>query len=516
MNSTVTNQAAGFDEKLRSFISAARVAQSRWAAQPVGKRLIIFRKLRALIAKEALRLAGTSADLRRRPLIESLKVELLPLAEACRFLESEAVNLLAPRRLSPWPRPLWLAGVATEIHREPLGVVLIIGPRNYPLLLPGVQLLQALAAGNAVLIKPAPGCSEPMRCLLEMFVAAGLDPSLATLLPETTEAAQTALASDIDKVVFTGSATTGEKILAQLAPRLISATMELSGSDAVLVRADADLDLTVRALTFGLCLNAGETCMAPRRVFVARSLATELEGRLARALSSPGSQPVAAQTSRLENQSLTSPAATTVNSTVSARLLPLIEEALGAGAHFVVGAVNNDGTIRAPVVLAGVSPSFRLLREDVFAPVLSLVTVGDDEEAVAHANDCPYALGASIFTKDEEAGQRLAVRLNAGVVSVNDVIVPTGDARVPFGGRARSGFGVTRGAEGLLELTAPKVVTISRSKFRPALEEPQPGDEVLFSSYLQLTHGIGWKNRAQALLQLLRQLASRRKPANKL
>ena len=149
-------------------------------------------------------------------------------------------------------------------------------------------------------------------------------------------------------------------------------------------------------------------------------------------------------------------------------------------------------------------PRRALLREDIFAPVLALVTVADDHEAVLRANDCPFALAASIFSRDESAARLLAARINAGAVTINDLIIPTADARLPFGGRARSGFGVTRGAEGLLELTAPKVVTVSRGKFRPAFDSPQPGDEALFNAYLRLAHGRGLKSRWAALVALIR------------
>jgi delta 1-pyrroline-5-carboxylate dehydrogenase len=163
-------------------------------------------------------------------------------------------------------------------------------------------------------------------------------------------------------------------------------------------------------------------------------------------------------------------------------------------------------------MLAGVDPSARLLREDVFAPVLSLVTVSDDSEAIARANDCPYALGASVFTRDKSTGRAIAARLNTGIVSLNDLIVPSADARLPFGGRKRSGFGVTRGAEGLLELTTPKVVTVSRSKFRPAFEPTHPKDEALFRAYLELTHGRGLGQRARAFVAFFKSLSGRTKP----
>jgi delta 1-pyrroline-5-carboxylate dehydrogenase len=143
--------------------------------------------------------------------------------------------------------------------------------------------------------------------------------------------------------------------------------------------------------------------------------------------------------------------------------------------------------------------------------VLALVTVHDDAEAIARTNDCPYALGASIFSRDESAARAISVSVNAGVVSINDLIIPTADARIPFGGRRRSGFGVTRGAEGLLELTAPKVVTVSRGKFRPAFEPPHPKDEAMFRAYLELTHRRGLGRRARALVALGKSLSGRTK-----
>ena len=439
-----------------------------------------------------MRLAEASASERQRPALESLTAEVLPLAEACRFLERHAENILASKRLGKRGRPLWLAGIQTEIQRAPLGVVLIIGPANYPLLLPGVQLIQALVAGNAVLLKPGHGGTSAARALHELIVRAGFDSQLAALLPDTSEAARTAIFARPDKVLFTGSAATGERILAQLAPHLIPATMELSGCDAVIVRDDADLDLAVKALAFGLTLNAGATCMSPKRVFVHRRLATELEGRLANIFrrARPDGQTLLPQASR-------------------EKLRPLLDEALANGAHLIAGEIHGTGAIVAPIILAGVSPDSRLLREDVFAPLLSILTVADDLEAILRTNDCPYALTASIFSRDESRAHVLASSIRAGVVTINDLILPTADARLPFGGRARSGFGVTRGAEGLLELTTPKAVTVSRARFRPVFDPSQPGDLEMFEAYLRFAHGGGLKARWTALVSLIKTIFRR-------
>lgn len=482
-------------------MTCARVALTRWSGTPLAHRLKLVRKLRQLLAEHAMQLAEASASARQRPALESMTAEVLPLAEACRFLERNAQKILAPRCLGRRGLPLWLAGVRSEIHREPFGVVLIIGPGNYPLLLPGVQMIQALVAGNAVLLKPGAGGTPAANALCELIARAGFDSQLVTLLPETSEAARTAILARPDKIVFTGSAATGEKILAQLAPLLIPATMELSGCDAVIIRDDADLDLTVKALVFGLTLNAGATCMSPKRVFVHRSLATELEGRLANAFRH--NRPEEAQFSTRENQSFLPSAASTT-------LKVLLEDALARGAHFIAGGVQDNNAISGPIILAGVSPASRLLREDIFAPVLSIVTVANDHEAILRANHCPFALTASVFSRSEDAARSLATQVSAGAVTINDLILPTADARLPFGGRNRSGFGVTRGAEGLLELTTTKVVTMSRAQFRPAFERPRTEDGKLFEAYLKLTHGHGIKTRWTALVSLIKTISGQR------
>ncbi len=491
-------------------MTSARMAQARWLRTPVVRRLKLVRRLRQLIAENAAQLAEASAAARQRPVLESLTAEVLPLAEACRFLERHAEKILDTQRLGNHGRPLWLTGVRSEIHRAPFGVVLIIGPGNYPLLLPGVQLIQALVAGNAVLLKPGSGGTAAAQALVELMVRAGFDPQLVSVLPESVEAVRAAIGARPDKVLFTGSAATGEKILAQLAPHLIPATMELSGSDAVIIRADADLDLAVKALAFGLTLNNGATCLSPKRVFVHRSVATELEGRLANVFRSsrreeaPFNFRFPISDFRFIGQSLLTSATTNT-------LRPLLEEALVQGAHFIAGEIRDDGTITAPIILASVSPPARLLREDLFAPVLAIVTVTDDHEAILCVNDCQLALGASVFSRDEAAARSVGSQIHAGVVTINDLILPTADARLPFGGRGRSGFGVTRGAEGLLELTTPKVVTVSRSKFRLAFDPPHAGDQQLFEAYLQFTHGHGLKSRWAALKSLMEIISRRQK-----
>jgi acyl-CoA reductase-like NAD-dependent aldehyde dehydrogenase len=410
-------------------IASARAAQPAWAATAVRDRLAVIRRVRCRIVESATQLAEAVHPGRGVPPAETLAAEVLPLADACRFLERSAVRLLKPRRLGRKGRPLWLTGVDTEVLREPFGVILVIGPSNYPLFLPGVQALQALTAGNAVLWKPGAGEGGAAHAFADLLASAGLDPRLLRILSDEPEAAQAAIEAGIDKVVLTGSAQTGMAILRQLAPRLVPATVELSGCDAAFVRADADLDLVVRALQFALRWNDGETCIAPHRIFVASEIVEELERRLTDAARQIPSRALRTETAEL------------------------IKDALDRGGRLLAGQVmpDNQGLV-VPVIVSGGAADWPLLHGEIYGPLLVLVPVGDENEALRITAQCPYALGAAVFGEESWA-RAFARRIRAGVVVINDVIVPTADPRLPFGGSGRSGFGVTRGAEGLLELT---------------------------------------------------------------
>jgi len=417
-----------------------------------------------LVARDAAALASTVA---RAP-ADTLVAEVLPLAEAARFLLRQAPSLLAPRR-PRGGRPLWLLGVRSRIHREPHGVVLILAPGNYPLFLPGAQALQALAAGNAVCVKPAPGCEAPMQALAGLLREAGLPDGVFQLLdPAMGEAA---VRGGFDHVVLTGSAETGRRVMEAAAATLTPTTMELSGSDAVFVLPGADLDLVASCLAYGLRLNGGATCIAPRRVFVMQADAAALEAKLLARL--PGI-PLAA-----------------VPPDVVVRLSALVDQAVADGARV---ASTGDGR---PTVVADTRPGMELLQQDVFAPWLALAPMADPEAALVAAADCPYALGASVFGPTTTA-QAMARRVFAGSVCVNDLIVPTADPRLPFGGRGRSGFGTTRGAEGLLGMTVAKTISERHGRFRPHLSAPAKNEAAQFAGMTALLHG-GWRTRWGAL-----------------
>ncbi len=468
-----------------------RAAQRLWARTPLRARLRVLRCFRSELANGARELAATvgtefPGSLHRGE-ADTLVAEVLPLLEACRFLEREAEWILRTRREGAESRPWWLRTVDVEVERAPLGLILLIGPGNYPLFLPGAQALQALAAGNAVAWKPAPAglaCAHAMRVML---IASGMPPELLQVLDSAPAAAIEAIEAGVDKVFLTGSAATGEAVLHALAGSATPSVMELSGCDAVFVLPGADLDRVVEALAFGLRFNGSATCMAPRRVFAAQALAGELETKLGAAVS--GLPPVPA-TQALRDH-----------------LRDLVAEAQFLGARTVVDGLDLpiESAGLGATLLAKVTPAMRVAREDVFAPVLSMMSFRSAAEAAAMHEQCPYALTAAIFGPEKEA-LALASTITAGTVILNDLIVPTADPRVPFGGRKRSGFGATRGREGLLEMTAPRSLVRQRGTSRMPYQPTGAAHAGLFSGYMQLAHASGWRKRLEGLRMMGRAL----------
>jgi aldehyde dehydrogenase (NAD+) len=474
--------------------ATALEVQADWAARSVRERLKVLRAARHRLAERAEAFAEAISPRLARSKADTLLTEVLPLLGACKFLEREAATLLKPRKLGRSGRPVWLLGVQAEVHREPLGHVLVIGPANFPLLLAGTQTLQALAAGNSVTWKPGVGGAAVASLFAEALQQAGLPEGLLTITDESVEAAQRALADGPDKVVFTGSSRSGQAVLATLAQTATPAVVELSGADAVVVTPLADLRMVARAVTFGLRLNGGEVCMSPRRLFATastlRALRPLLEAELAKV------------------------PAVTLDAGTSARLNAMLKEAVSAGATVWSPtqaddeAVGVDGApIRTkPIIVSGATPGMAVTRSDVFAPVISLL----EAETMMHVPQmyaqCPYALAVTVFCGKSETRRAMAVArtLKAGTVLVNDVIAPTADPRVPFGGRGASGYGVTRGAEGLLEMTAVKTLLVRRGGPMLHLDATTDADAPMFAGVIGVLHGSSWSARWRALLRVMK------------
>jgi len=477
------------------WMDGIRLAQKHWAAAPPRRRARLMGQLRRRIASGARELAEAVPThlpgALHRTVADTLVAEVLPLAEACRFLEKEAAWILRRKVLGAEGRPLWLGGVAAEVERAPWGVVLVLAAANYPLLLAGVQTLQALAAGNAVLWKPAPGTETVAFALRMLLIESGLAPELLTVLDSSVETGMDAIAAGVDYAVLTGSAETGRAVLHQLAETLTPAAMELSGCDAVFVLPGADFSRALAALAFGLRFNGSFTCMAPRRVFLVgltEGQAAEFETNLAAALMDLEPVPVTAKS--------------------FAQLKELIAGARGQGADLLLNGARGGLTAQTAAqaratLICRATPALKAMQADVFAPILSLMRAANVLEALAANSACPYALTAAIFGPEREA-RKLASQLRVGNVTINDIIAPTADPRTPFGGRGRSGFGVTRGAEGLLAMTTPRTLHVQRSSSKRAYAPTGEAHIGLFAGLAEVLHGGTLRARLDGLKRLIR------------
>jgi acyl-CoA reductase-like NAD-dependent aldehyde dehydrogenase len=454
-----------------------------WARCSFAQRTTVLRKARSTLAACAIELAELISPGLQRNRVDTLTAEVLPLLDACKFLERESAHVLRTRRVGPWGRPFWLRGVRAEIRRVPVGHVLVIGPSNFPLFLPGVQVLQALAAGNRVTWKPGLGGESVARKVAEVLQSAGLPSGLLRVTDESLDASEEALRRGADKVVLTGSFGTGQAVLRELAKTATPAAVELSGSDAVFVLPGADLHTVAKAVAFGLRLNGGEVCMSPRRLFADRATMSALRPLLETELRAV--EPV------------------TLKPTVAAQLESLVEQGISAGAK-IVGELNPAA--QRPMLVLGTSAEMEVAQSDVFAPVLALLEAPTLLEAAQLYARCPRALTASVFCGKSEMGvaHSLATTLKAGVVLLNDLIAPTADARLPFGGRGASGYGVTRGAEGLLEMTAVKTVIVRHGGTMRHLEVTKDTDTPLIAAVIRAVHGGGPRERWAGVRELMR------------
>jgi acyl-CoA reductase-like NAD-dependent aldehyde dehydrogenase len=482
-------------ERIETAFASAYQAQLPWSQLTVRTRARTIGEFASALVENRKELHQLLTLPMRTDFRETVSSELLPLADAAKWLSKRSARVLATRYLDGGGCPLWLGRLRSLVHRVPHGLVLIIGTWNYPIFLTGVQILHALVAGNAVAIKPAPGCEAITRYLIDLLVQCGVPARLMVLLDSSIEAGKAAMQVGVDHVVMTGSSNSGRAVLTQAIPSLTSATMELSGNDALYVLPGADLHRVCDLLRFGMRLNGGATCMAPRRVFITHKASEVFYRLLAERLSEPSQQNWR----------------TTVSSATYRRLWDGVSDALSKGARIFSGEPRQPMATSGPepswvstghVVLTDVRTDMNLYREEIFAPLVMIVPVENWSEALQADSQCPYALAASVFGPVEDA-LRLIPFVSAGTVSINDLIVPTADPRVPFGGRGESGFGVTRGVEGLLAMTTAKVVSTRLGSWLPHASLPREGDEQLLDGMLQFMHGKSWSRRASGLRQLM-------------
>lgn len=459
-----------------------------WPSQSHGFRCRVVGSARHEFAAACDELVSLCVSGQRTDPVETVSSELIPLCAALKFIGRSGAKILRRKRWGWLGRPAWLWGVRSDIERVPRGDVLILAAWNYPLLLPGVQVAQALATGNRVFLKPAPGCEAVTQRLAEMFYQAGVPAGALQVIASQTQAAIDRIEQGVDLVVLTGSSQTGRAVLRQCAEKLTPTILELSGCDAVVIGRDADLAQAAKAIRFGLMFNSGATCIGPRRIIVPQDRKSALIEKLCAEFEGIG--PI------------------TLHPAAASSIREVVADTQQRGALNILAEEGHDVAPASsrlemhPAIFDGVAADWPIANGDLFAPLSVILTYVTDEDAIAIVNQCPYRLAASVFGSPWWAKQ-FASRLQVGAVTINDMIFPTADPRLPFGGRGESGFGVTRGAEGLLEMTVPKVTAVHRGLLRLHLMPRKSGDFDTLAGSLTLTHGR-FRDKATALRRMWR------------
>ncbi len=433
-------------EEVAAAVARAREAAAGWAGLGFDGRRRALLAYKALLVRRTDELVALVHRENGKPDADAL-IEVLMIVEHLDWAARNAARVLGRRRARG---NLVLANHAASVEYQPLGVVGVIGPWNYPVFTPLGSIAYALAAGNAVVFKPSE-LTPAVGCLLADTFAEAVPahPVLQVVTGDGATGHALCLAG-VDKVALTGSPATGRQVMAACAERLTPVVLELGGKDAMIVDADADLDAAADQAVWGGMANAGQTCLAVERVYVVdpvydRFLAKLVE-RAARIR--PGGGPGA------DFGPITLP-----------RQLEIIQrhldDAFARGARALVG---GPDAVRPPyvdpVVLVDVPPDALVMREETFGPVLPVTRARDADHAVALANANPYGLGAAVFAG--RRALRIARALRSGMTSVNSVLTFAGMPSLPLGGVGESGFGRIHGPDGLREFARSKAITRQR------------------------------------------------------
>lgn len=424
----------------------ARAAGAWWDSLGFAGRAERLRRWKGIVVRRLPRLCALVRAETGKPLGDA-QLESVLAIEHIAWAGKNARKFLGPKRR---PAGLLLANQAATVEYQPLGVVGVIGPWNYPVFTPLGSITYALAAGNAVVFKPSELTPAVGEWLVETFNEAVPEAPVLQLLTGLGETGAALVRSGVDKIAFTGSAATGKKIMASAADNLTPVIIEAGGKDAVLVDDDADLDAAASATVWGAFSNSGQTCIGVERAYVHERVHDEFVAK------------VVALTRELKPGSMAGAAYGPVTMPSQLGVIRAhIADALARGGKALVGGADAVGERYAqPTVLVDVPEDSVAVREETFGPTVTIAKVRDMDEAVERANDSTFGLGSTVFAK--KRGMELARRLRSGMTAINAPLSFAGVASLPFGGVGDSGFGRIHGQEGLREFARPKAITRQR------------------------------------------------------
>ena len=439
--------------QVQAVVDEVALVQPAWAELPVRERAAIVGRAADVILDRMDDIARLISAEQGKPISECYTMEVLPSIDALRWAAKEGPKILSDERI-PFPQPIFKTK-RSRFTFEPIGVVGVISPWNYPWTIPMQEVAIALLAGNGVVLKPASLTPLLGEEIGRTFIEAGVPAGLVQVVHGGGRVGDALTKSSAGKIFFTGSVPVGYKVYEECAKRMKGCVLELGGKDPMIVLEDANLDFAISGGLWGGFANAGQTCAGIERAYVRsevhdRFLEGVVEGARAMTVGDPSDPEteIGPMVSRDQYE----------------LVLELVEDAVANGAEKLCGGPVEvegfpEGAFIAPVVLTGVTHEMRIMKEEIFGPVLPVIEVESDEEALALANDSEFGLGASVWTTDRERGERFAPRLEAGMVWINDHMFTHGACQCTWGGIKDSGLGHSHSKFGFYECVNIKLVT---------------------------------------------------------
>ncbi len=439
---------------VRAAVTRARAAQPAWHALGIRQRIQSLREFQRLLHARKSDVARVITSEAGKPYVEALTTEVVVVLDAARFLIDHAYGLLCDETIPHGS--LAMKAKLGRVLREPYGVIGIVSPWNYPFSTPATEVLAALVAGNSVVLKPSEFTTLCALELEDLLHEAGVPKDVFAVVVGDGATGASLVGAQIDKIIFTGSVATGKRVAHAAADRLLPVVLELGGKDPMIVLEDADIDVVSSGAVWGAFVNCGQACLSVERCYVHSSLYDKFVAACAE------------KTRKLRVGNAIEPNVD-VGPMIHQRQLNIVEshvaDASARGARVLVGGkrlTELGPNFYAPTVLADVTHEMRIMREETFGPVLPITPFDSEDQAVELANDSEFGLAASVWTPDRGRGERVARRIQAGTVMVNDAVTCFAISEAPHGGVKASGLGRTHGRFGLEEMVWVKYVDSDR------------------------------------------------------
>ena len=446
-------------DDVQGVVDEVAQVQPIWAQLRPEDRARYLRRAAQVILDDIDQIRDLISSEQGKPRTEAYIMEILPTVDALNWVADEGPEILADEAIEN-PQP-FLKTKRSAFAYEPLGVVAVIAPWNYPWSIPMGEVAMALLAGNGVVLKPA-----SLTCLVgerirQVFERAGLPEGLVRTVHGGGTVGNALVESSVAKVFFTGSVEVGRGIGETCARAMKGSVLELGGKDPMIVLADAQLPNAVGGALWGGFANAGQTCSGIERVYVMREVADRFVADVVAGARRLGvGDP-------LDWRTQVGPM---VSHDQFETVCELVDDAVAAGARLECGGpaavAGLEGPFYAPAVLTGVTHDMRIMREEIFGPVLPIVTVDSEQEAIRLANDSEFGLGASVWTRDRPKGERIAREIESGMVWINDHMYSHGACQCSWGGVKNSGLGRAHSKFGFYECVNIKLVTWEPSRMR--------------------------------------------------